>query len=158
MNIAPDKNKSGNITYRFRYRDKSGKLTTVPRKYWKHIKSTDKEKMEEYLPVLESRFDTRVKEKEKRESWHDKYYNYVSLVDEFIEYRKESAPNSWKDKISWFENYVLDYFLNRKHCASLDEWSHYFVDFRRWLERHAKGVKTKKTVVFSIDESLYNGN
>ncbi len=149
MYIQQSKKKSdGTIIYAFKYRDKQGKQKSVPRSEWAHIKSTDKKAMEEFLPILEAKYDARKKEIQKRESWHDRYYNFVDLRKEFVNFRKRSTPKNWKTKLSWFDNYVLHYFLNIKKEPSLDAWSHSFGSFRDWLERHAKGVKTKKPLAY----------
>jgi hypothetical protein len=105
MNITQSKrNNDGSVIYAYRFRDLSGKLKSVSRKEWAHIDSKNRTAMLGYLPILEAKFDHRKLQKEQRESWHDKYYNYTSLVEEFIKYRQKQVKD-WKTKTSWFQNY-----------------------------------------------------
>ena len=108
------------------------------------------------LGVLESKYDERVARVKEQKAWHEKYYNFKSLVSTFEKARKEQAPNSWESKRHWF-NYVLDYFLNVKHCPNLNEWKFHFEDFREHLkEVKPERFRNKKELSYASKNHIIN--
>ena len=53
-----------------------------------------------YMPLLESKYDSQKMEKEKREAWHDKFYNFIDLKKTYIEHAKEVAPRTYSAKVA----------------------------------------------------------
>jgi hypothetical protein len=90
---------------------------------------------------FEAKLDARLRERQKRESWHDKFYNFGTLIQIYEKERKISAKNSWDSKLFWFRDYVLHFFLTEKMCANLEEWKGHFFEFKKFLEV----VKTKRS-------------
>ena len=147
MHVAlSNTNKKGESYFTFKYR-REGKLKTVPRENWSHLNSKNKSDLENYLPVLEARFDHERMIRKRMDSWQDKYHNFQSLLDKYLEHRVEKAPKSWETKESWFKNYVLRFFLNEKHCSNLNSWRVYFIEFKDWLKEQ-RGIKTKKPLSY----------
>ena len=134
MFIARSIKKSGSIIYRFRYRDMSGKLRSVPRVNYSHIDNTNKKAMEKELPIIASKFDVRAKIEREKQEWHKQYYNFTDLYNAYEKARKKSAPRSWDTKASYFRGYVLDFFLNVKREPNLEGWRYHFRDFKDWLD------------------------
>lgn len=132
-NTRPD----GTLTVRFRYW-LDGKLKTVPAKSVPRFSS--EAQIITYLPILEAKYDHQKMEKEKREAWHDKYYDFVGLKSKYLEYAKEKAPRTWPAKIGYLDNYVFHFFLNEKRESNLNSWYLHFMEFRQWL----KNVETFK--------------
>lgn len=129
MFIATNPNK----TYRYRYRDQSGKLLTVPVSQYKHL-CHSLELMQKHLKIFEAKYDTLVKEREQRESWHDQYHNFEALLEVYIEKTMERSPRSWESKTAYFRFYVLPFFLNECRATKLEEWRLHFGAFRKFLK------------------------
>lgn len=141
---------NGELVVQFRYWE-DGKLKTVPTKaVLKKFKAENE--IIQYLPYLEAIYDHQKLEKARRESWHDKYYDFVGLKDQYESYAKEKAPNSYKAKIGYLENYVFHYFLNEKMAVNLDAWYLLFMDFRQWL----KNVETFKNKDKRLEPNTIN--
>lgn len=138
------KRKDGSLKVRFRYWQ-DGKLKTVPQKKLRKLYNEDEIESERLL--LEARYDAKKLEKELRESWRDKYYDFGKLEEEYLRYRKVDAPNSWMQKIYDFK-YVLHYFLNIKKSPNLDDWKRHFKPFKLWLEEECRSVKTKQKLSY----------
>ena len=126
--------------YIYRYRDESRKYKRVPMNSYAQPKN--EKEAETLLKQLAAKYDARFNQVKQQEAWHEKYYNFKSLVIEFEKFRSSAAPNSWKSKRHWFTNYVLDYFLNLKSMPNLNEWKFEFKKFKYWLEHEA----TKKRI------------
>lgn len=138
------KRKDGSLKVRFRYWE-DGELKTVPQKKVRKLYKEDDVEPERLL--LEARYDAKKLEREHRESWRDKYYDFEQLEEEYRKYRKEEAPNSWKQKVFDFK-YVLHYFLNIKKSPNLDDWRRHFKPFKTWLEVRCRSVKTGKKLSY----------
>ncbi len=154
MWIEEHKQRDGKVSYYFKYRDEQGKPKRVPVKEVPRFQS--RQLAEEYLPIVESKYDARKKAREDRESWHDLYYDFENLIELFAKWRAKQSPNSYEDKINRFRNYVLHYFLNLKHAPNLEEWKHHFLDFKEWLEDEAVGVKSGKPLSYSSKNHCIN--
>ena len=119
------------------------KNQTVPSSKTNHIKT--KEKAEEWKLKWEAKWDARLRERQKREFWHDKYYNFENLYEIYLKAREKRSPNSYKDQANWFRNYVLVFFLEQKSCSNLEEWKQHFIEFKNWLSE-TQSIRSKKAL------------
>lgn len=127
---------------------------TIPFKDLKGVYKT-REEAELAMPLYEAKYDSRLAERQKRESWHDQYYNFKDLIDIYVKYRKETAPNSWESKIAWFKNYVLYFFYVEKHATNLEEWKFHFKAFKEYL-KEAKGSRNSKVLTYASKNHCIN--
>jgi hypothetical protein len=135
-NTRPD----GTLTVAFRYW-LNGKLKTVPAKSVPRFKTESEVII--YMPLLEAKYDSQKQDKLRRESWHDRYYNFIGLKDQYLEYAKEKSPRNYKAKVGNLENYVFHFFLNEKRIDNLDLWFPHFMEFRQWL-KNVKSFRNKE--------------
>lgn len=143
MHITKDSKKNGTVYFRYKYRDKNGVLKTIPVSSHSHLDHTNYDQMLEHLKYFEAKYDSRAKEKDQRESWHDKYHNFQNLLEIYTEAIKEKAPRSWESKVAYFRFYVLPFFLTEKGASNLEEWRSHFGAFRKYLKK-VKQVRSKK--------------
>jgi integrase len=152
-------------TYQKYLEDKTHKVKSDDGKYYYEKYQTiplekipvykTKEEAEKNMPIFEAKYDQRLAERQKRESWHDKYYQFEELIRLYESNRKITAKNSWDSKIFWFKDYVLEFFLNNKHAANLEEWKFYFKEFKSWL-RDAKTKRSQKPLSFASKNHCIN--
>jgi hypothetical protein len=114
-----------------------------------------REDAEKEMPKFEAKLDARLSEREKRESWHDKYYSFQSLLKIYETERKKSAKNSWNSKVFWFKDYVLPFFLTKKMSPNLEEWRQYFFEFKRYLET-AQTKRSGKPISYASKNHCIN--
>lgn len=143
-----------NNKYIYRYRNAEGKNRRVPIDSYAQPR-TEKE-ANSTLKILESKYDEgKIREKEQR-AWHEKYYNFIDLVNIFDNARSKEAPNSWESKKHWF-GYVLDYFLNIKQIPNLNEWKFHFEDFKEHLITvRPIRFKSKKSLSYASKNHIIN--
>lgn len=79
----------------------------------------------------------------KKLEWKTKYYNFSELLPKFEIYKKEKAPNKYRDHVKALEYYVLPFFLTEKHLGNVNDWLHHFREFRDWLN-NVKSVRSGK--------------
>jgi integrase len=142
MHIAKEI-KNGKTYYRYKYRDKQRRLICVPISEFSHLDNSNLDQMKAHLKYFEAKYDSQAKERESRESWHDKFYNFQALLEIYITAMKARAPRSWESKTAYFRFYVLPFFLNEKGAANLEEWKMYFGEFKKYLKK-VKQVRSKK--------------
>ncbi len=136
MQVRKVKNSDGSVRYRYRYYEK-GKLKSVLNSDLPYHPKTD-EQAEVLRKRLESTYEAAKLETKSQEEWHEKYYSYNSLFETFAKYRKKKAKNSYKDKLSYFRNYVLLYFLEIQKLENLETWKERRYDFVLWLRERDK--------------------
>ncbi|MCB0413327.1 MAG: hypothetical protein KDD50_03280, partial [Bdellovibrionales bacterium] len=76
-------------------------------------------------------------------AWQKKFYDFQELLEIFEKEVQLRAPNSWQGQMYYLKQYGLDFFLNKKQCNNLNNWSLYFEDFREWLLTVKTGKSTK---------------
>lgn len=76
-------------------------------------------------------------------AWKKKYANYVKDVNDFLDWFKEEAPNSWEASRSWLTNYVIPYFLG-KNLNNPNLWHIEYESFRKFLEKEARSKSGNK--------------
>lgn len=76
-------------------------------------------------------------------AWKKKFYDFEELLAIFETEVKRRAPNSWQGPMYYFQQYALDFFLNKKQCNNLNNWPLFFEEFRDWLMTVKTGKRTK---------------
>ena len=110
--------------------------------------TTEKE-ADECLKLLEAEFEMKKLKIQQRLDWEKKYYNFTSLLEEYIKQQKKSAPNSWQNNEFYCKYYVLPYFLMDQKLNNIELWSSKYDDFKEWLEKDAKTIKSNRKLAYS---------
>lgn len=105
--------------------------------------------------IFEAKYDARLRERESRETWHDKYYNFEELIKIYETHRKESAKNCYESCFIWFRDYVLQFFLIQKQAVNLEEWRMHFKEFRLWLT-DVRGKRHGKVLAYASKNKCIN--
>ena len=155
MQCRPEKTKSGKIRYRYRYW-KGSKLVTIKQKDLPY-KPENEAQAEALRRQLEAQYEAEKAEERLSENWHEKYYNYSELYDIFAAYRMRKAKHSYRDKLSYFRNYVLKYFLEiESGLENLNQWRSKQESFFEWLitrpKMRGQGFLAKQTVNHILTE------
>lgn len=86
------------------------------------------------IHIFEAKYDSRLRERQSRETWHDEYYDFDGPIRIYEKNRKESAKNCYDSCFIWFRDYVLHFFLIQKQAVNLEEWKKHFKEFKEWLK------------------------
>lgn len=135
MRIEKRRNKDGTTTYSLQYYENK-KRKRITQKQMKERFGRDiltDEDAEECMKMFEQLHVKAILQIQKRLTWESKYYNFAALVEQFTEWQKERAPNSWENNTSYLKLYVLPFFLTAKKLNSAELWDDYFEEFKRWL-------------------------
>src|SRR5690554_5309552 len=156
MQCRPEKDKDGKVLrYRYRYW-LNGKLKTIPQKDLPFKPKSDAQ-AEALRKKLEAQYEAEKAEERLSENWHEKYYDYAKLYEIFAAYRIRKAKNSHRDKLSYFRNYVLKYFLEVEDgLENLNQWRSKQESFFEWLinrpKQRGKGFLAKQTINHILTE------
>lgn len=127
---------TGETKWRYKYY-REGKHVTVPQKSLPYIPKSEAQ-AEALRKQLEADYEAEKVEERQLSEWHEKYYSFRELFNQFEIYRKRVAKNSWKDKLSYFNNYVLHFFLEIKEAENLNLWANHREEFKNWLTTREK--------------------
>jgi hypothetical protein len=136
--------KSGQQRYSFVWYDTKLKKRVrlsqqeITNRFGKEIKSEDEAK--ECIRLLEAHFHLETYHIKKRLAWENEFYNFNSLLDQYLLIQKKKAPNSWKNNEFYLKHYVLPYFLSIKKLNNIELWSSYFDEYKDWLESKPESV------------------
>jgi len=110
---------------------------------------TTEDEAEECLKLLEAQYETEKIKIERRLTWEKEYYNFAKLLDQYEKVQKKSAPNSWQNSVFYMKHYVLPFFLTQKKLNNIELWEDNFDEFRDWLERKARKIRSGDLISYS---------
>jgi integrase len=150
LHVSKIKKTSGETTYRLRYW-KNNKHLTIPLSEHPEFKSLDEAlafcKKQNAKLHAERHLENHAKGMAASD-WKKRFATFDKDVEEFVEWYKEEAPNSWEASRSWIQNFVIPYFLG-KGLNNPNLWHTEFEVFRRWLEKEAKVANGSKLLSYS---------
>lgn len=153
MHIQEKKLANDKIGYYIRYRDKKGKLQTLPRNMYPQFKTrlaAEKWLRSEKAKILAGKLDVRkYNEAKKNAEWRKKFHDFELLFILFEDYQKGRAPNSWENNMHYLEHYVFRYFLNSQRVNNVNIWYKHFSRYKRWLKNHAKRIDNEEPISYS---------
>lgn len=123
--------KCGKIIYGFTYVDSDGKRRRLSNK--KHPEFTDKKMAIEWAKTQAAVVETKKHRIKQRQEWKTKYYDLNDLITQFETFQKQDAPNTYKNNVSYLENYVFYYFVELKSLNNVNLWPNEYESFRVWL-------------------------
>lgn len=154
MQVRKEKRKDGTTRYRYRYYHE-GKLRTVAQESLPFSPRSDAQ-AEALRRKLEAIYEKDKAEKRLDEKWHEKYFDFRLLEIEFSNYRKRVAKNSYEDKLSYFRNYIIKFFVEKERKVNMLHWKTRREAFFEWLlEREkirGKGKLSKQTINHILTE------
>jgi len=100
------------------------------------------------LKLLDAEFELKKFRIKKRLEWQDQFYNFSSLLDQYEEKQKKTAPRSYENNVFYLKHYVLHYFLTVKSLNNIELWQEHYTDFTEWLET-AKRVNDDRVIAYS---------
>ena len=156
MIIRENTRKDNSKTFSFRYYNSEGTRKTVLKESYGGSAISSYEQALLILPALEKKFESH-----KNDNTKELYTAKIAeFVQHFTKWKKKKAPASWKPDISYLENRVFKYFLDKKQLFTLAEWPQFFDDFTLWLdeEKNIKGeslsVSAKNTIITVTNQFL----
>src|SRR5690606_17383241 len=69
-------------------------------------------------------------------------------------YQEKKAENSWKLSVMYMEQYVLPWFLNKKHQNNVNSWHFLFKEFTDYLEDEAIAMRSKQKLAYSTKNKV----
>lgn len=139
-------NKKGTDIYYSFIRYDKGKQRRMTRqqirdRFGKNVTTEDEAK--KCLGLLEAEQESEKVRVKKRLQWKERYFRFGELLDMYVRKQKKKAPNSWKNGYHYLSHYTLPYFLHEdRKLNNVATWHNYFDDFREYLEKEAKLVRT----------------
>lgn len=150
FHVRKETRSTGKLSFRIRYWD-GGKHKTVP--VSEHPEFLTSEQAEEFCKQQNAKADAdRHLEKHAKGmdalAFKKKYADFDKEVSHFLEWYADEAPNSWEACRSWLQNYVIPYFVGKK-LNNPNLWHTEFEKFRRYLEKDATLMRSKKKLSYS---------
>ena len=148
MYFIKEKQANGDVVYRFRYRDPlTRKLRRLPVADTPHVKS-DKE-AKNFCLKWKLKHDAAKQRFKDRKAWEKDNLKFSELGLAYEEFIKKRAPNSWDAQMNYLHHYVLYYFITLRQIPNVNLWSDHFLEFRNWLEEHAKSARTGRKISYA---------
>ena len=141
MHTEQRKRANGTIYYSIVYWDGPKKVRL---KQTEHPRFKSQEEAITWAHSKTAEYDSMKARALRRLEWKNKYYDFQEIAREYLEFSKNSQPNSWKNTEFYLYHYVLPFFLGIKDCNNPNNWSLYYDQFRDWLEVEAQTIKKPK--------------
>lgn len=128
------------VDYVLRYWDGKRHLN-IPRASYKRFES--REEAEKYAKSKNA-IETLLPHSRalKNLEWKSEFHDFNELIESFTHsYLKTKCKNSWKESLTYLNNYVLPYFLGQKKENNLNLWYQSFFSFKYWLEKDARTTR-----------------
>lgn len=93
--------------------------------------------------LLRAEFDSSRERYKRLMAWTEKYYNFASLLDDYVKKQKRKSPYGWKNNVHYLKYYVLPYFLEISQNNNINGWHLDYPKFRIWLEDEATLIRNK---------------
>lgn len=128
--------KDGSHYYSFSFKDKNGKRIRLKRSDHPHFTdlasaTTWAKSQRAYQQSCKALIDQKT-------AWKSQFYDFQSLIAKYAKWQAVQAPNSWKNNILYFEQYVLPWFLGEKKQNNVNGWHFLFQDFISHLREDCK--------------------
>jgi len=150
MFAVPRKQSSGKTKWYLRYWEK-GELKNICKKtypdFWTKKDALKWIKSKKGMKELD--FVKRHSDGIKWLKWKNDYAKINDLLEDFKEYHKENAPNSYMSAISYLEKYVIRFYIDIQKENNLKYWCRYHEEFRKFLKEKAFKVGTKTAIAYS---------
>jgi integrase len=134
--------KNGKEYYTFTYTGEDGRRYRVPRSRIPPLNS--REEAEQWMRSQEAIGESRAAYVAAKLAWREKYYNYTELLEKFLVWKRETAPNSWESARGYMEHWVFPYFLTEKHLGNVGDWHLHYQQFLDWLRSPERVVRRGK--------------
>ncbi len=152
MGIYVDKRilKDGSMRFRFTYIDQDGKRRRIPTSEHPTFNSHEEalawaKSQDGHREAMKARVAQKI-------AWKTKYYAFGELLNAYIEWQKDQAPNSWQNNIYHLEQHVFQYFLDEINCNNVNMWPIHFEAFKN----HIRTIKSVKGLHNTISYSTSN--
>jgi site-specific recombinase XerD len=151
MYIAKIKLKDGTHYYSFSY-DKDGKRIRLKKDQHPHF--TDRKSAEQWAKSRKGFEESSRALITKKTAWKTQFYDFEPLVKQYADWQQLHAPNSYKNNIIYFEQYVLAWFLGVKKQNNVNGWHFLYTEFTTYLRTTCSTARSKQIITIATANKI----